>query len=78
MRPKPTNRKGRANLQRILRASRAYIEAQVLFAGASLDVFGAIHGGARSAAAVARACGPDPRATEMLLDALVALRFLKK
>ncbi|MBI1849763.1 MAG: methyltransferase domain-containing protein [Planctomycetes bacterium] len=75
---KPATRKRTVSPKRILQTSRSYIESQILLAGASLDVFGLIHGGARTAAAVARRAGADSRAMEMLLDALVAYGFLKK
>jgi predicted O-methyltransferase YrrM len=59
------------------RAIRGYQESRVLLTAIELDVFTAVGGGA-SAAAVARRCGTDPRATALLLNALVTLGHLER
>ncbi len=51
--------------------------SRVLLTGVELDVFTAVGDGA-DAASVARALGTDPRATESLLNALVAVGALEK
>jgi (2Fe-2S) ferredoxin/predicted O-methyltransferase YrrM len=56
---------------------RAFQESRVVLTAVELDVFTAVGAGA-DAASVARAAGTDPRATETLLNALVALELLEK
>jgi len=55
---------------------RGYQESRILLTAIELDVFTAVGGGA-GAAAVAKHCGTDRRATELLLNALVALEVLR-
>lgn len=55
----------------------AFRESRVLLTAIELDLFTAIGGGA-TAQSAARRMGTDPRATEMLLNALVALGLLSK
>jgi (2Fe-2S) ferredoxin/SAM-dependent methyltransferase len=55
---------------------RGYQESRVLLSAVELDVFSAVGAGA-SAAEVAKRCGTDRRATELLLKALVALNVLR-
>jgi SAM-dependent methyltransferase len=64
-----------ADLDDLNRAVRAYQESRILLTALELDVFTAVGAGA-PAAAVARRCGTDPRATALLLNALVALGYL--
>jgi len=52
-------------------------ESRVLLSAVELDAFTAVGSGARAAEAAAR-MGTDPRATEMLLNALVAMELLAK
>jgi len=56
---------------------RAYMPSRTVLTALELDVFTAIAGGA-SAEHVAGKIHADPRATEMLLNALVSLRLLEK
>lgn len=60
-----------------LQALRAFQESRVLLTAIELDLYSAVGEGA-TAAEVARRLGTDPRATEMLLNALVALDTLAK
>lgn len=55
----------------------AFTAARAIMAGTSLGLFDAIAGGHTTAPAVARACATDPRATQSLLDALVAIGYLR-
>ncbi|MFQ5861847.1 MAG: class I SAM-dependent methyltransferase [Candidatus Brocadiales bacterium] len=56
----------------------AYWKSQVIFAGVELGVFDLLARGAKSSIEAAQELGTDPRATEMLLNALVSLGLLKK
>ena len=56
---------------------RAFQEARPLLSAVELNLFTAVGAGASAAEAASRA-GTDPRATEMLLNALVALGALEK
>jgi len=64
--------------ERVLGMARGFQPACVLMAGAELDVFGVLAGGAKSAAGLAEAIGGDSRATAMLADALTAMGLLEK
>ena len=59
------------------RKLRSYRETRVLLTAIELNVFTAVGGGA-TAGEVAARLGTEPRATEMLLNALVALEMLHK
>jgi len=61
----------------LLERTRWFQESRVLLTGIELDVFSAVGRGAR-AAEVARRIGANPRATEMLLNALAAVGALSK
>ncbi len=61
----------------LMRSLRAFQESRILLSALELDVFTAIGAGA-TAAQVAAACRSDSRATERLLNALVALGLLAK
>jgi len=61
----------------LLEAARAFQESRILLTAVELDVFTALGEGAAAPEAAAR-LGADPRATEMLLNALVALGALTK
>jgi len=52
--------------------------ARTLMVASKVGVFGALADGPRTAAAVAHACSTDPRATAMLLDALVGAGYVKR
>jgi len=56
---------------------RAYQESRAILTALELDLFTAVGPGATAQEAAAKA-GTDPRATEMLMDALVALGLLAK
>ncbi len=60
-----------------MQSFRAFQESRLLLTALELDIFTAVGGGA-SAAEVAATCRTDPRATERLLNALVALDLLHK
>jgi len=64
--------------QEVLDFSRTYQPACVLTAAAALDVFTLLHAKPLTAGDLAGELGTDPRATTILLDALVALQFLSK
>jgi (2Fe-2S) ferredoxin/predicted O-methyltransferase YrrM len=57
--------------------TRSFMPARVLLTALELDIFTAVSEGA-SAAAVATKIGTEPRATEMLLNALASLKLLEK
>ncbi|HWR52161.1 MAG TPA: methyltransferase dimerization domain-containing protein [Bryobacteraceae bacterium] len=61
----------------LLQTLRGFQDSRVLLTGLELDVFSAIDQGA-TATAVAERINADARATEMLLNALVALGVLEK
>jgi len=61
----------------LLESLRSFQDSRVILAAVELNLFEAIGSGA-DATTVARAIGADPRATEMLLNALCSLRLLKK
>ncbi len=56
---------------------RSFQESRVILTAVELDVFTAVQSGA-GAADVAGRLGTDPRATEMLLNALAAMKLLEK
>jgi len=64
--------------QEVLDVVRSFQPACVLTAAADLDVFSPLHEKAMTAQALASKLGTDPRATAILLDALVALELLSK
>jgi DNA-binding IclR family transcriptional regulator len=64
--------------QEVLDVARSFQPACVLTAAAALDVFSPLHKKPMTAEALACELGTDPRATAILLDALVALEFLTK
>ena len=63
--------------EELLERLRAFRESRVLLSAIELDVYTAVGSGA-TAPEVASRMGADPRATEMLLNALVALGMLAK
>jgi hypothetical protein len=65
------------SLANLIQSARAFQESRTLLTALELDVFTTIGEGAL-AAEVAQRLGTDPRATEMLLNALVALGALGK
>ncbi len=62
----------------VLDVAWSFQSACVLTAGAVLDVFSPLYGKPMTAQALASELGTDPRATAILLDALVALELLSK
>jgi len=62
----------------LLQLSGGYWSACALHAGVRLDVFTTLHGVTLSAGDVASACGCDPRAMEMLLNALASIGLINK
>lgn len=65
------------SFEQLAQASRGFQESRVLLTAVELDLFTAV-GEEASAAEVAARAGTHPRATEMLLNALVALGALTK
>lgn len=65
-------------MDKLLQIVSGFMEAKVLLAGAELGVFDHLGHDGATAAEVARAIGGDPRGTEVLLDALVAIEVLRK
>ncbi|MFB3827873.1 MAG: methyltransferase [Bryobacteraceae bacterium] len=61
----------------LMQTIRAFQESRVILTALELDLFTAVNDGA-GAAEAARRAGTDPRATEMLLNALVAMGLLTK
>jgi precorrin-6B methylase 2 len=64
--------------QEVLDVARSFQPACVLTATVALDVFSTLHEKPMTAKALASKLGTDPRATVILLDALVPLEFLTK
>src|SRR4030042_6108562 len=62
----------------VLDLSRSFQPACVLTAAAALYVFSPLYAESMKAESLAGKLGTDPRATAILLDALVALKFLSK
>jgi SAM-dependent methyltransferase len=65
-------------MDKLLQIVSGFMEAKVLLAGAELGVFDHLGHDGATAAEVARAIDGDPRGTEILLDALVAIEVLRK
>jgi SAM-dependent methyltransferase len=65
-------------MERLLQMIAGIQEAKILLAGAELGVFDHLKGRGLTAAGVAAALPGDPRGTEILLDALVALDIIEK
>jgi len=65
------------SLSNLIQSARSFQESRLLLTALELDVFATVGEGA-TAAEVARRLGTDPRATEMLLNALVAVDALHK
>jgi len=61
----------------LLETQMAYTLARVVMAGVKLGIFDALADGDATAEEVARRCGTDPRATEKLLFALAAAKYVK-
>ena len=68
----------RDDVQYLNEISYGYWKAQVLFVGVELDVFTLLGGGGKSSKVIAKKLKTNLRATEMLLNALVSLKLLKK
>ncbi len=66
------------DVQYLNELSYGYWKAQALFAAVEFDVFTLIGVRGKSGKLIARKLGTDPRATEMLLNALVSLKLLRK
>ena len=62
----------------LARINGGYAEARILQAAVTLGLFDQLDAAGRPAAAIAVAAGTDARATELLLNALVAMRVVKK
>jgi 3-hydroxy-5-methyl-1-naphthoate 3-O-methyltransferase len=62
----------------LARINGGYAEARILHAAVTLGLFDQLDPAGRSAAAIAVAAGTDARATELLLNALVAMRLVRK
>lgn len=62
----------------LARINGGYAEARILHAAVTLGLFDQLDASGRTAAAVANAAGTDARATELLLNALVAMRLVRK
>jgi (2Fe-2S) ferredoxin len=61
----------------IMLTARGFMEARILLTAVELDLFTRVGGGATDAT-VAQAAGTDPRATTLVLNALVAMELLTK
>lgn len=66
------------NAESLLEFGRAYQSSQPLLAAAELGIFETLVDGGKSASQVADTLDTDPRATELLLNALAALDLLDK
>src|SRR3989338_5187834 len=62
----------------LYRLASGHAEARIVQTAVSLGVFGIIENGASEAPAVAASIKADPRATGLLLNAMVALGLLRK
>lgn len=62
----------------LARINGGYAEARILQAAVTLGLFDHLDAAGRTAASLAGAAGTDPRATELLLNALVAMRLVRK
>ena len=62
----------------LARINGGYAEARILQAAVTLGLFDRLDAAGRPAAAIAGAAGTDARATELLLNALVAMRLVRK
>jgi precorrin-6B methylase 2 len=62
----------------LARLNGGYAESRILHAAVEVGIFDALDTAGRTAAEIARQLGADPRATELLLNALVALRLVRK
>ncbi len=56
----------------------AFRQSRALLTAVELDVFSAVHAGARSSEEVAARCGSDPRATDRLMNVLVGMGLMEK
>jgi SAM-dependent methyltransferase len=65
-------------LRELARLNGGYVESRILHAGVTLGLFDVLEDRGRTADDVARAAGTDPRATEVLLNAMVPLRLVRK
>eukprot|EP00871_Galdieria_phlegrea_P002130 jgi/Galph1/2918/GphlegSOOS_G1550.1 len=65
-------------LQHISRLFSGYMTSRTLMTAVQLNIFNCVYEGNHTVAQVAKAMDASPRGTRMLLDALVALEFLKK
>jgi SAM-dependent methyltransferase len=65
-------------MDRLVQMVSTFMEGKVLLAGAELGVFDSLRGWGRTSLQVSRALSADPRAMEILLDALVAVGILEK
>lgn len=66
------------NFQELTRISSGFAEARILQVSVKLGIFDAIKEEGSSSEEIARVIRTDPRATELLLNALVALKILEK
>jgi SAM-dependent methyltransferase len=62
----------------LARLNGAYAESRILHAAVTLGVFDALDAAGRTAPELAQSLGTQPRATELLLNALVALHLVRK
>ena len=66
------------DLESLLELGWAYWKSQAVFAGVELGIFELLKKGGRESSEIVRRLGTNPRATEMLLNALVGLKLLSK
>lgn len=64
--------------QKLWDVARAFMPSRILLTAVELKVFGALGDESKTSVEVASALDTDPRATDRLMDALVALGFLAK
>jgi SAM-dependent methyltransferase len=62
----------------LARLNGSYAEARILHAAVTLGLFDALEASGHTAAEIAARCATNARATELLLNALVAMRLVKK
>ncbi len=62
----------------LARINGGHVESRILHAAVTLGLFDRLDAAGRSAGAIAGAAGTDARATELLLNALVAMRLVRK
>lgn len=70
--------RGRMEFRELARLNGGYVESRILHAAVTVELFDALDASGRSGEEIAAAIGTNPRATTLLLNALVAMRLVRK